>query len=179
MNSITPPNRPLPRWLEADLRTDHAGETGAVMIYTGILACCSHPEIRAFAQRHRETERGHLSLIETQLLPGKRSYLLPLWRLAGFLTGAIPALAGANAVYATIDAVETFVDHHYQEQIDRLDAQGIRPEIRAMLEHCRTEEVEHRDEAREAGGGAGALLRIWVALVASGSRSAVAAARWF
>ncbi|MGB1140885.1 MAG: demethoxyubiquinone hydroxylase family protein, partial [Halioglobus sp.] len=28
----------LDRWLQAELRSDHAGETGAVYIYRGILA---------------------------------------------------------------------------------------------------------------------------------------------
>ncbi len=180
MNMIAPPTRPLPRWLEAELRTDHAGETGAVMIYSGILTFCRDPEIRAFAERHRATERGHLVLIERLLLPGKRSYLLALWRLAGFLTGALPALVGRRAVYATIAAVETFVDQHYQQQIDKLDREGILPAVRATLEACRVEEVHHRDEAQAAAGGqAGWSLRAWVAVVAKGSSSAVDVARWF
>jgi ubiquinone biosynthesis monooxygenase Coq7 len=30
----------MPAWLIGELRSDHAGETGAVMIYRGILAFC-------------------------------------------------------------------------------------------------------------------------------------------
>ena len=179
MNMIRPLRPNLPRWLEAELRTDHAGETGAVMIYSGILTFCRDSEIRAFAERHRATEQGHLVLIEQLLMPGKRSYLLPLWRMAGFLTGAIPSLIGKNAVYATIDAVETFVDHHYQQQIDKLDGYAILPDVRATLEQCRLEEVHHRDEAREAGARPGWVIRAWTRVVASGSESAVAVARWF
>ena len=39
----------LPAWLIRDLRSDHAGETGAVAIYRGILAISQSNEIRSFA----------------------------------------------------------------------------------------------------------------------------------
>jgi ubiquinone biosynthesis monooxygenase Coq7 len=167
-----------PAWLIADLRSDHAGETGAVWIYRGVLAVARDPGVRAFAERHKTTEQGHLDLLEGVLPPAERSRLLPIWRAAGFLTGFLPALFGPRAVYATIDAVETFVDHHYQEQLDRLDDAGIAPALRALLARCQEDEVHHRDEARHAAGPPpGALLRAWAWLVGAGSKAAVAAAR--
>jgi ubiquinone biosynthesis monooxygenase Coq7 len=169
---------PLPDWLVGELRSDHAGETGAVMIYRGILAFSRDPGVVDFARRHMATEQGHLDLLEVLLPRPRQSRLLPIWRVAGWLTGALPALFGPRAVYATIDAVETFVDHHYQQQIDRLDAEGIHPEIRALLAHCQAEEVHHRDEARDAATAPpGALLRGWAWLVGNGSAAAVQAAR--
>lgn len=168
-----------PAWLVAELRSDHAGETGAVRIYDGILAVSRDPAVRDFAERHRATEQGHLDLLEAMLPPADRSRLLPLWRVAGWLTGALPALFGPRAVFATVDAVETFVDHHYRAQTDRLAREGILPEVHAALERCREEEVHHRDEAREAGQGPayGLFLRGWASLVAAGSAAAVAAAK--
>lgn len=83
----------LPAGLVADLRSDQAGETGAVWIYRGVLAVSRDPALRAFAQRHLATERRHLGLIEACLPAADHSRLLPLWRLAGWLTGALPALA--------------------------------------------------------------------------------------
>ncbi len=108
--------------LRADLRTDHAGETGAVMIYRGILALSRDPGVREFAQLHLATESRHLALIEGVLPAAHRSRLLRIWRIAGWLTGGLPSLAGPTAVYTTIAAVETFVDRHYAEQIRRIDA---------------------------------------------------------
>ena len=175
---VSTPASALPTWLIGELRSDHAGETGAVMIYRGILAISRDPGVRQFSARHKATEQGHLDLLEALLPPAQRSRLLPIWRVAGWLTGAIPALFGPRAVYATIDAVETFVDHHYQHQIDRHDAEGIFPDIRALLEHCRLEEVHHRDEARDLGDAPpGAVLRAWAWLVGAGSSAAVSAAR--
>jgi len=168
----------LPEWLVRELRSDHAGETGAVMIYRGILAVTKDAALRDFAARHGATEQGHLDLLERLLPPAQRSRLLPIWRVAGWLTGALPALFGPRAVHVTIDAVESFVDHHYQQQLDRLDAEGIHPEIRALLAQCQEEEVHHRDEARDLHGGApGPLLRAWAWVVGFGSSSAVMAAK--
>ena len=165
--------------LLGDLRSDHAGETGAVMIYRGILAGAADPAIRRFATQHLATEAEHLRLLEAMLAPGQRSILLPIWRVAGFLTGWLPALCGRRAVYATIEAVETFVDHHYAEQIAKLGHAGEEGALRRLLETCQSEEVHHRDEAAAALGGAerGVLLRAWAFVVGSGSAAAVTAAR--
>ncbi|MBT8148250.1 MAG: demethoxyubiquinone hydroxylase family protein [Gammaproteobacteria bacterium] len=161
------------------MRSDHAGETGAVFIYKGILSLARDSDLRQFATEHLQTEVSHLDLITALLPASERSLLLPLWRLAGFLTGAIPALFGASAVYATIEAVESFVDHHYQEQIDRLRGQASLQEIAQLLESCRQDEIKHRDEARSAQVRApGPLLRAWCWLVGIGSKMAVTLARW-
>lgn len=168
----------FPQWLVEELRSDHAGETGAVLIYRGILAVRRDQEVCAFAARHLETEARHLALMEDLLPVEARSRLLPIWRIAGFATGALPALFGRDAVFATVEGVETFVDRHYRQQIERLDREAILPEVRAILETCRQDEVAHRDEAADRTRRApGPLLRLWRALVAGGSEAAVAAAR--
>lgn len=78
----------------------------------------------AFARSHRKTEAEHLTLIKQWLPPDRRSLLLGPWRLAGWLTGALPALLGSRAMYKTIATVETFVDKHYQHQVDYLIDSG-------------------------------------------------------
>ena len=180
----TPATEAITPALEAELRSDHAGETGAVQIYRGILAVSGNPAVRTFAEHHLATEQSHLDRIEQWLPPGRRSRLLPAWRVAGWVTGALPALFGPAAVYGTIAAVETFVDRHYQAQLDMIDAlppDAVRGELRALLEECQADEVGHRDEARSLGpaGRPGPLLAAWAAVVGSGSAFAVRLARRF
>jgi ubiquinone biosynthesis monooxygenase Coq7 len=169
----------LPVEVVADLRSDHAGETGAVWIYRGILCFTRDQALRDFASRHRSTEQEHLRRIESWLPPAQRSRLLPLWRLAGWLLGALPALAGPDAVYATVEAVERFVDRHYAEQLARLHALPALHALRQTLADCRNDELAHRDEAAAARGArrAGGLLRAWAWLVGAGSQVAVAVCR--
>ena len=170
----------MPAWLVADVRSDHAGETGAVMIYRGILAVSRDSDVRHFAEHHLATECEHLALIEAILPVVERTKLLWLWRIMGWLTGALPALFGANAVYATIDAVETFVDHHYQEQIDRLEPDGEFANLRELLLKCQQDEIAHRDEARHlAESRPGVVLSCWRWIVGTGSSAAVVLARRF
>jgi ubiquinone biosynthesis monooxygenase Coq7 len=177
----------LPAVLLADLRTDHAGETGAVMIYRGILAATHDAAVRHFALAHLATETKHLAGIEPLLPLCHRSRLLPIWRMAGWLTGALPALVGPRAVFATIEAVETFVDHHYTEQIESIDrvdpgqTQSALQTVRALLVSCRADEIEHRDEASSLlaqGARPNSLaLRTWTWAVGTGSRLAVGICR--
>ena len=162
----------------ADLRTDQAGEVGAVSIYQGVLAITRDPALRAFAQRHLVTERSHLQRIEAWLPRAHHSRLLPLWHVAGWLTGALPALLGPRAVYGTVEAVEQFVELHYARQIEHLTAHTDLALLRQTLMDCRGDELAHRAEAAVARGAApGALLRAWCWMVGAGSRAAVAVCR--
>lgn len=187
----------MPRPLLQELRTDHAGETGAVMIYRGILAVTRDPALRSFAQHHLETEQRHLSLVEQVTPVHWRSRLLPLWRLSGWMTGALPACFGPRAVYATIQTVETFVDRHYAEQLVLIDTlqhqvsdQAAKQQtgkritlprppsdlqaLREMLSECQADEVAHREDAAARWDGrGGVVLALWCLLVGKGAHAAV------
>ena len=164
--------------LVGDLRSDHAGETGAVWIYRGLLTFSRDAGVREFAKRHLATEQDHLEKIKAVLPWPQRSRLLPGWRVAGFMTGALPALFGPRAVYATIAAVETFVDQHYQHQIDKLARQPEHATLLALMRQCQQDECAHRDEALALQHQPpGWLLRAWCKLVGSGSSAAVTLAR--
>jgi len=173
------PGDQLPAWVFADLRTDHAGEVGAVCIYQGVLQFARDPVLRAFAEHHLATEQKHLRLISGWLPTAHHSRLLPLWRLAGFLTGALPALFGPKAVFATIEAVETFVNQHYEDQIRALASRTELNDLRQTLLDCQADEVAHRDEAVAARGPAQPtwVLRVWCAMVGVGSKAAVSLIR--
>ena len=171
--------RTVPSWLVRELRSDHAGETGAIFIYKGILAVTRCEEIQNFALRHLETEQKHLQRFDEILDSGIKSRVLPLWRLAGFLTGAIPAIFGSQAVYHTIEAVEAFVKSHYQQQIEQLKAEEIELspsliEIKRILEECQEDEINHLEESKEKlSEKVGFFTRIWGHMVGFGSAAAV------
>ncbi len=83
-----------------DLRSDHAGEWGAVKIYEGVewaanLRLSYDTDVQAllrlidFTRRHKESETIHLMLLSHMLPAQHRTCLLPLWTIAGFLLGAV------------------------------------------------------------------------------------------
>ena len=168
----------LPAWLQGELRSDHAGETGAVWIYRGILQFSRDPLVREFALAHLATEEEHLALFERWLPRSLKSVLLPAWRLSGWMLGALSLLGGRQGVFATIEAVETFVVTHYDQQINRLAAADSYPEVALALEQCMRDEDHHRADARgRQSGDAGLVCRLWQRLVGGGSAAAVIVAR--
>ena len=171
----------LSSYLVRELRSDHAGETGAFYIYKGIGAVAhwrGDVELLNFAKAHGATEANHLTEIIHWLPASQKSLLLGPWRLAGWLTGALPALFCRRAVYATIAAVETFVDHHYQQQIDHLHEFGGPEGLLPLLIQCQADEQHHRDEsAALAGQSLGVFISAWCWTVGRGSSAAVVLAR--
>jgi len=169
--------------VRAEMRASHAGETGAVWIYRGILfvqAFKGDRKLRTFAREHLTTEQQHLELFEQRLHGYRGSLLLLFWMIAGFITGALPALLGRDWVYYTIYRVESFVEAHYQQQIDMLDTVGnlAHHDIHALFTQCQRDEVEHKDEALAAmQRPPSGLLRAWGWLVGAGSSAAVTLAK--
>ena len=165
--------------LEGFLRSDHAGEVGAVYIYKGILTVARDPELLEFSKRHLDTEQEHLRRIEQVLPQAKRSKLVFLWKIAGYLLGFLPALFGPKIVFATIEAVESFVEDHYEEQLIYLRSQSnLNEPLIKLLQSCQDDEIEHKIESgHKKNISAGFFLSLWVKLVGGGSAFAVRVAK--
>lgn len=168
----------LPADMVAELRSDHAGETGAVALYRGILWGTRDPVVQAFALRHLRTELEHLEVMNALVPRLRRSWLLPIWRVAGFFTGALPAIAGKQAVFATVAAVETFVDQHYQQQIDKLAGRSEAEALLQLITACHRDELDHLEEAsNQVLGHPGWGIQLWCKAVDRGSVAGVWLAR--
>ena len=166
----------LPTHLAGEMRSNHAGETGAVWIYRGVLAVSRNTEIRSFAAHHLATEQLHLRFFDDWLGAPQKSVLLPLWRLSGFVLGAVSAIGGRQWVYASIEAVETFVVKHYESQYGALEAYGDETLTAAIHRFCH-DEADHRDEAGGEAQAPSSLLKAWCWVVGFGSEQAVKIAR--
>ena len=163
----------LSKNLRRDLRSDHAGETGAVMIYKGILAVSRDPALRSFASTHLETEQKHLELFDSWLPKEDKSRLLLLWSVSGYLLGAIAGLISKRLTYYTIEIVEQFVVGHYESQI--LTAPR---DLREILLQLQAEEKEHQLEATTLQDDSqNQVPKLWGLVVDAGSRIAVNVAR--
>ena len=163
----------IPNVIIPDLRTDHAGETGAVFIYKGILLVSKDKEIIEFAENHLLTEQKHLELIEKLLPDNEKSKLLFLWKFLGLLTGLVPALIGKKFIYATIYYVESFVEKHYDEQILKLRKRKNSSKLIQFLETLKNDEISHKEDSLKRSGKLSFLLRIWGKIVEIGSKTAV------
>jgi ubiquinone biosynthesis monooxygenase Coq7 len=140
--------------IERMIRVDQAGEFGATQIYAGQLAVMGtrgpHSEEIAGMARQEEghRERFDALMAERGVRP---TALRPFWTVAGYALGAGTALIGPEAAMACTAAVETEIDKHYSDQLDRLAEDNSDPELAAMIEEFREDEREHRDAALAAG----------------------------
>jgi ubiquinone biosynthesis monooxygenase Coq7 len=82
-------------------------------------------------------------------------------------------------VFATIEAVESFVEDHYEEQLKYLRAQNDPDQaLIDLLQSCQDDEIEHKNEsATKKRSTPGFLLNFWMKIVGWGSSSAVKVAK--
>lgn len=150
----------------------------------------AHERAMAFMEEHRRHEAEHLEIMKALCgVTKSQTALIPVWHIAGLLTGFLPAVVGGQtAVYYTISAVETFVETHYLEQITRLERENTAPALRLTLEQCCADEVEHRLEAEAAllslrseehadPPAAVGAMKAWCRVVDFGSKQAVSVSR--
>jgi ubiquinone biosynthesis monooxygenase Coq7 len=156
------------------LRVDQAGEYGATRIYAGQLAVLRRnaPEskliARMAAQEERHLKRFNELMAERRVRP---TALQPLWNVAGFALGAATALMSEKAALACTDAIETEIDKHYAEQLSQLGEDD--PELASDIAEFRTEELEHRDTARDAGATQAVGYPLLTAAIRAGCRVAI------
>ncbi|TAD77898.1 MAG: demethoxyubiquinone hydroxylase family protein [Sphingomonadales bacterium] len=158
------------------IRVDQAGEFGATRIYEGQLAVMGDrgphsAEIRHMAAQEAEhRKKFDALLVERGVRP---TVLHPFWSAAGYALGAGTALLGPEAAMACTAAVETEIDKHYSEQLERLQATGEDPELAEMIAAFREEEREHRDAALANGAERAPAYPLLAGAIRLGCRIAI------
>ena len=145
-------NISIPKNMVGWMRSNHAGETGAVWIYLGAKCIFWNKKIKIMSKEHYQTEKNHLIIMNHLLSNKSKSKLLILWRILGFSLGFISALLGYRFFCVTIQSVESFVEQHYREQIEFLYKKSISFDLLKVLEMCCDEEVEHQNDAKMQKG---------------------------
>jgi len=158
------------------IRVDQAGEFGATRIYEGQLAVMGDRGPYAQEIAHMaEQEEGHRARFDALMAErGVRpTALQPFWSVAGYALGAATALIGPKAAMACTAAIETEIDKHYSDQLDRLAESNSEPELAAMIHEFREEEREHRDAALAAGAEQAPAYPLLSGAIRLGCRAAI------
>ena len=85
-------NISIPKNMVGWMRSNHAGETGAVWIYLGAKCIFWNKKIKLMSKEHYQTEKNHLIIMNHLSSQKSKSKLLILWRILGFSLGFISAL---------------------------------------------------------------------------------------
>ena len=159
------------------VRVNQAGEYGAARIYAGQLAVMGGRgrvagEIAHMAaQEQRHLDAFNAMMIKRRVRP---TLFAPVWHVAGYALGAATALLGPKAAMAATVAVETVIDAHYGEQAAVL-AGNADPELAAMVDDFRGDEVEHRQTALSHSGENS--FPVMQAAIRAGCKLAIAVAK--
>ena len=112
--------------LEVDriLKVDHAGETGAIQIYSAqiFISRFLYPDVVPILEEMLNHEQTHLEVFSELLKKrGIRTcYALGLWSLGGYVLGLITSLLGRNSIWVCTNAIESTVLLHLEEQLSFL-----------------------------------------------------------
>jgi 3-demethoxyubiquinol 3-hydroxylase len=131
------------------IKVNHAGEHGAICIYTGQILMArltarsmvaELTEFRSHEQRHRD-----IFCAELQRRGQRRCRSYWLCGIGGFVLGTVTGLLGANAIAATTAAVESVVLRHLEQQLAVL--RGSDPAAVSAISAIVAEEQQHHDHS--------------------------------
>jgi len=129
------------------LKVNHAGEHGAVSIYTAQIhmARITAPGMVPALQAFRADEQRHRALFGSELhrrgRPRCRSYWL--CGIGGYVLGIVTGVCGARAIAATTVAVESVVVRHLEHQLVTL--RDVDPAAVVAIADIVAEEQQHHD----------------------------------
>jgi len=139
------------------LKVNHAGEHGAVNIYSGqlIAARLTARSMLAELTEFRLHEQRHRAIFWSELQRRNRPRCKSYWLcgIGGFMLGLITGLFGSQAIAATTVAVERVVLRHLEQQLAMLS--GFDPSAVLAINAIIQDERLHHDQSAahvQAGG---------------------------
>lgn len=127
------------------LRVNHAGEFGAIAIYTSQIRRAEKMASvhTAWLQETRRHEIGHRDtfFLAMPSRGAKPCRLMRVWNVGGGILGSLTGLFGDSGILACTSAVERTVHSHLEEQIAFLESRD--PDLAGIVRTIQAEELEH------------------------------------
>lgn len=139
--------------VERIIRVDHAGERGAIGIYSAQLFVARFlfrdlvPDLQKMLCHEREHFCTFNRLLEKRGI--RHCYGLAFWASGGAILGTITALLGRNAIWVCTNSIETTVLHHLQWQLAFLKAND--EEAYAAVLSIKKDEELHQNMSQNNG----------------------------
>ena len=157
------------------LKVNHAGEFGAISMYTGQIAVARLfardlvPELVEF----RSHERGHREIFGAELERRGRSRCKSYWLcgFGGLVLGLLTGLLGRSGISATTVAVESVVLRHLEKQL--VELRGMDERAVSTISSIVSEERAHRDQAALHVTRNSRLRRVLEPLVSAATESVI------
>lgn len=149
------------------LRVNHAGEHGAVAIYSTQLANArrEHPDLVSWLEETLSHEERHEQRFRDAMptRSAKPCRMMFIWSFGGAMLGALTAACGRTGIYVCTAAVERTVHRHLIEQIAFLDRAD--PPLAQIVRDILVEEDQHLAHAEAHHNARGFFARALSAIV--------------
>jgi len=164
-----------PRLIPRILRVNHAGEHGAVAIYSAQLAHArrAHPDLIPWLEDTLAHEQTHRTRFR-EAMPARHAKpcrLMFVWSFGGAALGALTALGGRTGIYVCTAAVERTVHKHLVEQIAFLDRAD--PALAQIVRDILVEEDAHLAHAEAHHNTNGIVARALAAFVSAATETLI------
>ena len=151
--------------VERIIRVDHAGEFGAISIYSAQRAVARflYKDIVEKLDEMLKHEKQHFNTFDEWLKNNnvRHCYAIWFWSIGGYILGFVTALLGRKAIWVCTNAVETTVLHHLDWQLAYLKVHESSA-YQAVLS-IKNDEEEHQKFGAINGSNAPIYLPIkWV-----------------
>ncbi|PIT06143.1 ubiquinone biosynthesis protein UbiB [Bradyrhizobium nitroreducens] len=133
------------------VRVNHAGEFGAIRIYSAQLWVARHfvPDCCPALEDMLQDERNHCAIFRAAMPPrnSRPCRIMQLWSCGGWVLGFLTACLGRNGIWACTAAVEAAVHRHLDDQLHFLATRD--PELHRVILSIRAEELAHLRHAED------------------------------
>jgi len=139
--------------IERILRVDHAGEYGAINIYTAQLfvARVFYKDLVPQLEEMLSHEKVHFNTFNKILVARsiRRCYAIKFWAVGGFFLGLFTALMGRNAIWVCTNSIESTVLHHLEWQLAFLSTNDL--EVHQAVLSIKADEEAHQEFGQTNG----------------------------
>lgn len=134
------------------MRVNHVGEVCAQALYSGQAMMARDPAVRTLMLQSAQEEKDHLAWCATRLqqLQGSPSRLNIIWYMGAFMMGAAAGALGDRQSLSFVAETESQVNKHLQHHLSILPDSDAAS--RSIVTAMQQDEVEHGENARQAGG---------------------------
>lgn len=134
------------------MRINHTGEVCAQALYQGQALTAKLPDVRGKMEQAAAEEIDHLAWCEQRLreLRSHPSVFNPLFYGLSFGMGAAAGMVSDRISLGFVAATEQLVEKHLDDHLTELPEDDLKS--RAILEQMREDEIEHGNQALDAGG---------------------------
>jgi len=162
------------------LKVNHAGEYGAIRIYTAQLAVARRvfPDIVPALAEMRDDEIEHCRLF-FDAMPERRARpcrAMALWSLGGYVLGFATALLGRNMIWICTEAVEATVHRHLEDQIAFLAPRD--KALHDLIASIQAEEMAHLTHAIDNQPNRGLARALFLPVIGFVTESLIWLSTW-